>query len=418
MARGTYRNPRRRRLRRGIRWGLGIFVVLLLLEYLVLPELGREGASKSLTLIGKVNFAYLIAGVALEAAALIAYAQLTHTVLPSDSPPRTRLLQINMSSLALSHVVPGGTAPGAALAYRLLTQEGVSGPDTGFALAMQGVGSAVVLNVIFWLALFVSLFFNGYNPLYAVAGSAGVVMMGLFAAVVVMLTRGRRWSVEVVHHLAEKVPFLDADKLAEAVQQIADRLKALADDRELLYRAVGWAAANWLLDAASLWVFIAAFHKIVSPVDLLVAYGLANVLAVIPITPGGLGVVEGVLIPTLVGFHVPSRVALVGVLGYRLVNFWLPIPVGGLSYLSLRFTSQGWRERISTVHKEIIIEHSVPVVEGEPQAPNQGNGSRHDGGSQVATTSSEGEPGSPHQMNRPTRWHLKRVGNDPGHEAV
>ena len=57
----------------------------------------------------------------------------------------------------------------------------------------------------------------------------------------------------------------------------------------------------------------------------------------IPITPGGLGVVEGVLIPTLVGFHVPLGIATLGVLSYRLVNFWLPIPVGGAAYLSLRF---------------------------------------------------------------------------------
>ena len=50
---------------------------------------------------------------------------------------------------------------------------------------------------------------------------------------------------------------------------------------------VGWAAANWLLDAASLWVFVAAFGHVISPVDLLTAYGLANILAAMPITPGG-----------------------------------------------------------------------------------------------------------------------------------
>ena len=79
------------------------------------------------------------------------------------------------------------------------------------------------------------------------------------------------------------------------------------------------------------------------PVDLLVAYGLANILAVIPITPSGLGVVEGVLIPTLVGFHVPKTTAILGVIGYRLINFWLPIPVGGASYLSLRWRGGGRR---------------------------------------------------------------------------
>jgi hypothetical protein len=86
-----------------------------------------------------------------------------------------------------------------------------------------------------------------------------------------------------------------------------------------------------------LWVFIWSFGTVISPIDLLVAYGLANVLAAIPVTPGGLGVVEGVLIPTLVGFGVPHSQAILAVLAYRLVNFWIPIPIGGASYASLQF---------------------------------------------------------------------------------
>jgi uncharacterized protein (TIRG00374 family) len=141
------------------------------------------------------------------------------------------------------------------------------------------------------------------------------------------------------------------------VERIADRLRHLLDERQVLVRAVGWAAANWLLDAASLWVFILAFHKLTSPVDLLVAYGLANVLAVIPITPGGLGIVEGVLIPTLHGFGVAKPVAALGVLSYRLVNFWLPIPLGFASYLSLRFSRDtGWRQRLEAARDEATTE--------------------------------------------------------------
>ncbi len=430
MGRGRIRNPRRRRLRKGIRWGLGAFGILLVLEYLVLPQLG--GARKSLNLVGQVNVAFLLIGLLLEAAALLAYAQLTYTVLPRGGPPRSRLFRINMSSLALSHVMPGGTAPGAALAYRLLTHEDVSGPDAGFALAMQGVGSALVLNLIFWMALFVSLFFHGYNPLYAVAAGAGVLMMGIFASVVVLLTRGRSRSVEIVRHLADRVPFLDSERLAAAVQRIADRLRALAEDRELLYRAIGWAAANWLLDAASLWVFIAAFHKLVSPIDLLVAYGLANILAVIPITPGGFGVVEGVLIPTLHGFHVPSKVAVLGVLSYRLVNFWLPIPAGGAAYMSLRFTSQSWRERLSHAHREIVegvVEHELPVVQqsdngskssvpDKAASPDPGPLAVSDPDPPVISDPGRAPeaPSASSVSNRSSRF--GRLRRDPGHQAV
>ena len=69
---------------------------------------------------------------------------------------------------------------------------------------------------------------------------------------------------------------------------------------------------------------------------LLIAYALANVVAAIPITPGGLGVVEVVLTSTLTAFGAPGQVAALGVIAYRLVSFWLPIPVGGIAYLTLK----------------------------------------------------------------------------------
>jgi uncharacterized protein (TIRG00374 family) len=147
-----------------------------------------------------------------------------------------------------------------------------------------------------------------------------------------------------IEALAQRLPFVNPETVAELLQKLADRVRVLLRDRALLRHAIIWAAANWLLDAASLWVFLFAFGRAVLPVDLLVAYGLANILAVIPLTPGGLGVVEGVLIPTLVGFHVPKTTAILGVIGWRLINFWLPIPVGGAAYLSLRWRGHPRRE--------------------------------------------------------------------------
>jgi uncharacterized protein (TIRG00374 family) len=195
------------------------------------------------------------------------------------------------------------------------------------------------------VALLISIPLRGYNPLYGFAAIAGVILFAIFAGTVLLLTRGRSQAVERVERIAGHLPFVPAETLSALVQKVADRLEILLRDRQLLTHALIWATANWLLDAASLWVFLLAYGHAVSPIDLLVAYGLANVLAVIPITPGGLGVIEGVLIPTLVGFGVPLGIATLGVLTYRLVNFWLPIPVGGGSYLSLRLGTRARQRR-------------------------------------------------------------------------
>ena len=138
--------------------------------------------------------------------------------------------------------------------------------------------------------------------------------------------------------VAERLPFVRAETVTSLVQKVADRMKILFSSSELLTRACIWAAANWLLDAASLWIFLLAFGAHISPIDVLVAYGLANILAVIPVTPGGLGVVELTIAAVLTRFGVGGGVAAAGVLSWRLVNFWLPIPFGGASYLSLRLS--------------------------------------------------------------------------------
>ena len=111
-------------------------------------------------------------------------------------------------------------------------------------------------------------------------------------------------------------------------------------DRRTLTFAALWAAGNWFFDAASLWTFLAAYGYWINPVTLLVAYGIANLVSTLPISPGGLGLIEGTLIPSLVGFGTPSATAVLAVVSWRLFEFWAPILVG-LSYLSLR--AQQWR---------------------------------------------------------------------------
>jgi len=363
-----YRGPF---VRREVRISVGTVLVFLFLFYVALPLVASHRSQVSA--LAHINMAYLALGVLLEIAALAAYAQLTYSVLPHGGPSRFRLFRINLSTLALSHVSPGGTAPGAALGYRLLTQSGVTGADAGFALGTQGIGSAVVLNVMFWLSLVSFLVLHGFHAptglhghastsasiLFVIAAAVGVVLLGAFGGLFYLLTRGQERASRIIRAVSAHIRFLDADRFTSLVERLAKRFAVLMDDRALLGKAVGWAAANWLLDAASLWVFVAAFSHFIPPVDLLIAYGLANILAAVPITPGGLGVVEFVLITMLAGFGLTSGQALSGVLAYRAVNFWLPIPFGGLAYASLELEQHSAHQRL---HRHYQALHARAVA--------------------------------------------------------
>jgi uncharacterized protein (TIRG00374 family) len=195
----------------------------------------------------------------------------------------------------------------------------------------------VVLNIIFWFALVISIPLDGFNPAYGFAALAGVFLLLAFFGTILLLTRGQRHADAWLRAAARRIPIINPQKVSELLEKIAQRITLLITNRRTLWWAFSWAGLNWVLDAACLWVFLWSFGSVVSPIDLLVAYGLANIFAVIPVTPGGLGVIEGVLISTLVGFGVPHSQAILAVLAYRLVNFWLPIPLGGAAYASLQW---------------------------------------------------------------------------------
>jgi hypothetical protein len=325
---------RRRWIPRNVKITLMVLLLFFVGEYILLPQVGK--ARKEFHQLAHLNFLWLILGAAFEVACLVAYAELTHTVLSPGAPHRFRIFRINMWALAISHVLPGGTVPGTAASYRLLVEADVPGSTAAFGLATQGIGSAVVLNALFWVSLLVSIPLHGYNPLYGFAAILGVLLLSVFAGLIILLTRGEKQADRILQRVAHRIPLVKPATITALVQSVADRMKVLAKNPELLYRAGFWAAANWVLDATSLWVFLFAFGVHLDPVDVLVAYGLANILAAIPLTPGGLGVIELTVVSILTGFGAAGGAATAGVLCWRAVNFWLPIPFGGAAYLSLR----------------------------------------------------------------------------------
>ncbi len=329
---GPPRPPRFRRFRLTLK-----LLVLVLVVYFAIVTV-VPGVRKAIGELRHVNPFLLAIGFGLEIAALYAYSLLTRAAIGPNgahiSP--TRLFRIQMSTKALSSIVPGGSAAGSALGYRLMTLSGVPGPDAGFALATAGLGSAVVLNLVFWIALVVSIPIRGVNAGYATGAVAGVIVMGFAGVLVFGLLEGQTRAEKVLRWIARKLR-LNEDRAAAGVRHIGGRLEDLAADRQLLGRVAGWAAANWLLDAAALWVFLRAFGQSTDADALLVAFGLANVLAVIPITPGGLVIIEATLTSALVGFGLSRSTAVLGVATWRLAQFFFPIVLGGILYASLRF---------------------------------------------------------------------------------
>jgi uncharacterized protein (TIRG00374 family) len=349
-----------------LRRGIVIFVLLLIVEYLVVPEL--VGASKDLSLLGRVNAAWLAAGLVLEGLSLFCYGLLTQALLPpgTHNPGLSRLFRIDLAAAAVAHVIPAGTLGSAGIGYRLFTAEGIKGRDAAVMMATKGLGSTVVLNVLLWLSLVISIPLAGFHPIYVTVAVTGAVVLLAIATLAFGITRRSKRASRILRAVGNRIPGLTGDRLEQAIRDAGNSLSALGRDRRTLVMSLTWASLNWLLDAASLWCFVAAFGQFVNPVELFAAYGIANVAGALPVTPAGLGVVDSVAPLLLVSFGITRSVATLGVLGWRLVNFWLPIPAGAAAYVSLKVPRgaglKAMRAAVSTMMAR-------PATRPEPAAP-------------------------------------------------
>jgi hypothetical protein len=119
---------------------------------------------------------------------------------------------------------------------------------------------------------------------------------------------------------------------------------------------LGWAAMSWLTDAAALWVMFLGFGVRLHPAVLLVGYGLANLINALPeLTPGWLGVLETALAGAYAGLGVPVGVAVVAVLCYRLVSYWLPVAAGAGPALGMLRVRRISRETVAGPELEVAV---------------------------------------------------------------
>jgi uncharacterized protein (TIRG00374 family) len=228
----------------------------------------------------------------------------------------------------------------------------------------------VVLNVLLWLSLVISIPLAGFHPIYVTVAIIGAVLLLAIAALTLGITRGAERASRILHVVGDKIPGLTGERLEQGLREASASLSALARDRRTMFWSLTWASLNWLLDAASLWCFVAAFGRFVNPVELFAAYGIANIAGVLPITPAGLGVVDSVAPLLLVSFGVTRSVATLGVLGWRLVNFWLPIPAGAAAYVSLKVPRgaglKAMRAAVSTMTSHNGHPHGDDPPEADP----------------------------------------------------
>ncbi len=306
--------------------GILLVVLVVVIRFVLIPQFAE--VRPALDSLGHISAQLLAYGLLLELASIACYSALTRATLnPLGRPSYFTLTRIDVATQGVNNAVPGGGPTSTAVKYRMLMRAGTPAANAVTGTTIEISTSVLTLGGMFAIAIALSAASVHGNPEYIIAAVVVVGVALLITAAAVLLGQARERTLRVVGRIARRVPYLPEETAVRFVDQLADQVAEYRSDRRRLLIAVFWAVANWLLDVAALWIFLLAFGYPADPRYLVVAYGLACLVGLLPITPGGLGIIEGVLIPALIGFGTPHSIALLGVLTWRLVQYWLPMPL-------------------------------------------------------------------------------------------
>jgi len=308
--------------------------------YLLAPQIVAVFATAPQ--LSRLQVPWLVVMFALEAASFAAAWELARIAVPGLGWRVAATSQL--AANAASRAVPGGPVVGGAVYFQMLRRSGIDPAGAAAALTANSLISNMVLFALpaagALSAAVAAPVPRGLLPVVLAGLVLFVLTLGI-GAVLVRFDGPLTLAGAVAEWVTRRLPrWLGGGRVVRREALLRTRNDLVAAMGSRWWPAVGAAAANRILDYL---VLVAALRAIEAEPRIslvLLAYGAASVLGMIPITPGGLGFVEAGLTATLVVAGVAAGDALLATLAYRLFSFWLALPAGLVAYLIYR-----WRLR-------------------------------------------------------------------------
>ncbi len=323
---------RRRQLRRAFRAAASLTMIALAIYFLAARA---NEIQEAWGLVQRAQLRWLGAAVLFEMASMVVFARIQRGLLRAGGvwlPLRT-MIEITVAGNAVAATLPGGVAWAAAWVFGQLKRRGVDRFLRVWVFLVAGAVSSFALFVVvaggIWLA-------GNRGPVAGLRWGALVLAMIPVAALLVYplrYTRPVRRLVESLRHALGSIP--GGRWLTRSTETLVKRIEAVHLSPAGWAEILVFALLNWLYDCAVLIMSLLALGVHVPWRGIFVIYGVTQIAAVLPITPGGLGVVEGSLGALLHAYGVPTEQAIAVVIVYRFISFWALVPIGWSVWVSL-----------------------------------------------------------------------------------
>lgn len=324
--------------------GVGLLLAALGGLYFLLPKLA--GLNHTWGQLRHGNAVWLVLGAVFEACSLAGYISLFRAVFGRGMPriDRRVSLEIPLAGIAAIRLLAAAGAGGVAVTAWALRRAGMSSR----MIACRMVANYVLQYSIYLGAVFVcglglwtgALPGGGSFALTLVPAVLSAVVAALVASTALVPEDLERRLERLAQHTGRvgRIASRSATVPATLGTGVRTAIDLIRERRPGLLGAV----AYWTFDIAVLGVSLRAFGSVVGVPVLVMAYFLGTLGSLLPL-PGGIGGVEGGMIGALAAFGVPGGRAVVGVLAYRAISFWLPTLPGIAGYLALQARVRSWR---------------------------------------------------------------------------
>jgi hypothetical protein len=303
--------------------------------YLVLPEV--VAVFHAWPRLATLNLLWFIPAVVAELAHFACTFSLQRIALRTKGWFPVVTAQLAGNSISL--IVPGGAAAGAAVQFRMLAASGMDSADSvgGLtAFSFLGIGGLLALPIFALPAVLFGAPVSRGLIEAAVIGAVGFVLFVAFGVLIMTTDRPLCWAGEAAQTLR--------NRLLRKRPPISGLGQRLLDQRNLIRTVLGqkwWqatllSAGRLLFDYLCLLFAVRAVGAHPRASLVLLAYGVAGVIGLVPITPGGLGIVEASLSGLLVLAGLSGVEAVLATLAYRLASYWLPLAAGPFAYAAFK----------------------------------------------------------------------------------
>lgn len=357
LGEGQPRTSRRKRT-----WQIVRFVVGLVLGVVALWAVSGQGGelAGAAAELSHLDMGWLLLAIAVEVLSLVAFAGMDRRLLAcGDIHARMRrFVAISFAGGAIASSLPGGPVLASAFGYRQFRRLGASEALSAWTLLATLVLSALGLAVLATAGVLVAERAGAAFDLIGV--TIAVLLIAIVMTAIVYhkqaFVRLLGWTLRVSHRVIG-FPRRPDDNV---VWSFVESMSQFDLGRSDLVAALSWSVANWALDCACLVFAYLAVGAGVPWRGLLLAYGAGQLAANLPITPGGLGVVEGSLVIALVAYGGDQVSTVAAVLLYRIVSFWGYLPVGWLVWADLTWRNRR-ADRLAALTAETRTLRQAPV---------------------------------------------------------